>query len=493
MNLINTPEVKLAIVAVSRNCFPMSLSESRLNAVKAACDAAGVNVIALKTIIENEKDTLKALEEAASAGANAAMIYLGNFGPEGPESIFAKRFDGPVGLIAAAEEHGDGLMNDRGDAYCGVLNASYNFALRNVRVHIPEIPTKIPTELVCDIKHFINVARVVIGVKNLKIIGFGPRPEDFYACNAPVKPMYDLGVEVMENSELDLLVEYNSVKEDDEEVIKVIKDMTEELGSGNNYPDVLPRIARFEVALMRYYKAHLGACDYAVFANKCWPAFQTEFGFVPCYVNSRLAKRGIPVACEVDLYGALSEYMVQLASMTPATLLDINNTVPNDMIAGNDLKEASPADLFMGFHCGNTATSCMTDCALKYQLIMNRGLENCGEPDITRGTIEGTLRPGATTVFRLQSSSDCKLSSYIAEGNIIDMDPKSFGSIGVFGIPNFARFYRHVLVAGNYPHHAAVGFSKCGKVLFDALYMLGVDNVKAPLPEGILYKGENPF
>ena len=25
---------------------------------------------------------------------------------------------------------------------------------------------------------------------------------------------------------------------------------------------------------------HLGCSRYAAFANKCWPAFQTEFGFV---------------------------------------------------------------------------------------------------------------------------------------------------------------------------------------------------------------------
>ena len=37
--------------------------------------------------------------------------------------------------------------------------------------------------------------------------------------------------------------------------------------------------------------------------------FPSQFGFEPCYVNSRLVSRGIPVACEVDIYGALSEYI----------------------------------------------------------------------------------------------------------------------------------------------------------------------------------------
>ena len=54
----------------------------------------------------------------------------------------------------------------------------------------------------------------------------------------------------------------------------------------------------------------------------------SQFGFEPCYVNSRLVSRGIPVSCEVDIYGALSEYIGMCASGDTVTLLDINNSVP---------------------------------------------------------------------------------------------------------------------------------------------------------------------
>ena len=80
-----------------------------------------------------------------------------------------------------------------------------------------------------------------------------------------------------------------------------------------------------------------------------------------------------------------------------------------------------------------------------------------------------------------------------AEGNILDIDPHSFGGIGVFAIPNFARFYRHVLIGRHFPHHGAVAFSKCGKVLFDAVKLMGVDDISVPLPKTMLYPGENPF
>ncbi|MCX6343860.1 MAG: fucose isomerase [Armatimonadetes bacterium] len=494
MDLPNAPKVKLAIVGVSRDCFPIELTRTRLGKLSDACKAAGVDVYTCKTIIESENDVMAALAEVGDVGANAAVIYLGNFGPEGPATIFARRFGRPVMFCAAAEESRSTLMGGRGDAYCGMLNASYNIALRNLIAYIPQMPVGLPDELAKKIKHFETVARIVLGVMDVKIVSYGPRPQDFFACNAPIKPLYNLGVEVMENSELELLDIYNAIAENDPEIAPIVKDMTAELGKGNTYPDLLPKLARFELTLTRAFKANLGSRQYGIFANKCWPAFEGDFGFVPCYVNSRLASRGIPVACEVDIYGALSEYMCYLATGIAPTLLDINNTVPVDMLAGADLKGASPVDLFMGFHCGNTPSCCMKNCAMNYQVIMNRLMEDpTKEPDITRGTLEGQLKPGPTTFFRLQGNAEGELVSYIADGNILDIDPMTFGGIGIFAIPGFARFYRHVLIGKQFPHHGAVAFKTCGKALYDAAALLGVEDINVPLPNTTLYSGENPF
>ncbi len=495
MEMYNAPEVKLALVGVSRDSFPIELTKKRLAELAQECKKLGIDFHKCEQIIEDENDAMAALEEAYEAGTNAAVVYLGNFGPEGPLSIFADQYMGPVMACAAAEESKDTLIHGRGDAFCGMLNAAYNFGLRGVPVYIPQIPVGLPSELAPKIQHFVSVARVVLGVLGLKIFTFGPRPHNFYACNAPIKPLYDLGIEVMENSELDLYVLYNSVDPNDKEIPAIVKDMEEELGEGNTYPDLLPKLARFELALLKFAEENIGSREYAIFADKCWPAFEKAFGFVPCYVNSRLASRGVPVSCEVDIYGALSEYLCYLASCQPPTLLDINNTVPADLIdSETDLKGAAVEDLFMGFHCGNTPSCCMKNCSIKYQLIMNRLLEpDAPEPDITRGTLEGQLKPGPTTFFRLQGNADSELVSYICQGHILDIDPHSFGGIGVVAIPDFARFYRHVLIGKRFPHHSAVAFDHCGKILFDAVKLLGVDDINVPLPKTMWYPGENPY
>jgi L-fucose isomerase-like protein len=481
-------------VAVSRDCFPIELSQKRRNQVADACAKKNIAITKIATTVENEKDAMAALAEIRDKGVNALVIYLGNFGPEGPETIIAQKFDGPAMFAAAAEETGKNLVSGRGDAYCGMLNASYNVGLRNLRPHIPEYPVGSAAEIAEKIADFVPVARIMLGLKKLKIFSFGPRPQDFLACNAPIKPLYDMGVEIMENSELDLYDIFLSAK-GDRDIPAIARDMAKELGKGNAYPQLLEKLAQYEVALKKFMANNLGASEYGVFANKCWPSFEKYFGFVPCYVNSRFASRGVPISCEVDIYGALSEYMACCATELPATLLDINNTVPYDMYkeAKKQVGEYTPTDLFMGFHCGNTAACRLDKPQMKYQLIMHRLMEPGKQPGITRGTLEGKISAGDITLFRLQSTAGALLRSYIAEGEVLDINPKSFGGIGVFAVKEMARFYRHVLIEKRFPHHCGIAFKHAGKPLFAALRMLGVEDVSFNLPKEMLYKTENPF
>ncbi|MBR3271752.1 MAG: fucose isomerase, partial [Clostridia bacterium] len=301
----NIPEVKLGIIAVSRDCFPIGLSTQRRKNIVAAYNGP---LYECPVTVENELDMQKAVADVKANDCNALVVFLGNFGPETPETLIAKHFDGPCMFVAAAEGDGD-LINGRGDAYCGMLNCSYNLGMRHLKGYIPEYPVGTAEDIAKMIADFVPVARAIIGVKNLKIITFGPRPQDFFACNAPIKGLYELGVEIEENSELDLLVSYRE-HANDPRIADVCKDMAEELGvTGNNYPELLPRMAQFELTLLDWMENHKGDRKYVAFADKCWPAFPKEFGFEPCFVNSRLASRGIPVACEVDIYGALSEYI----------------------------------------------------------------------------------------------------------------------------------------------------------------------------------------
>ena len=491
----NIPKIKLGIVAVSRDCFPESLSVNRrkalVEAYKAKYDASDIYECPV-CIVESEIHMVQALEDIKKAGCNALCVYLGNFGPEISETLLAKHFDGPKMFCAAAEETQNDLCGGRGDAYCGMLNASYNLKLRNVGAYIPKYPVGDAEDCAKMINEFIPIARAVVGLSKLKIISFGPRPLNFLACNAPIKPLYDLGVEIEENSELDLFEAFNK-HAGDERIPEVVADMEKELGEGNKKPEVLSKLAQYELTLLDWVEEHKGYREYVAIAGKCWPAFQTQFGFVPCYVNSRLTGRGIPVSCEVDIYGCLSEFIGTCISEDAVTLLDINNSVPKDMykesIEGKfDYKHT---DTFMGFHCGNTCSTKLAFHEMKYQMIMARTLPI----EVTNGTLEGDIIPGDITFFRLQSTADTKLRAYVAEGEVLPVATRSFGGIGVFAIKEMGRFYRYVLIEKNFPHHGAVAFGHYGKALFEVFKYIGVpiEDLDYNKPAGVCYPTENPY
>ena len=491
----NMPEVKIGVVAVSRDCFPESLSVTRReNLMKAYQEKYGEEGIyeCPICIVESEIHMVQALEDIQKAGCNALAVYLGNFGPEIAETLLAKHFDGPKMFLAAAEETGSSLLDGRGDAYCGMLNASYNLKLRNINAYIPEYPVGDAGECADMIHEFLPIARAIIGLSNLKIISFGPRPLNFLACNAPIKQLYNLGVEIEENSELDLFEAFHR-HDEDERIPGIVREMEEELGEGNKKPEILAKLAQYELTLKDWVEEHKGYRKYVAIAGKCWPAFQTQFGFVPCYVNSRLTAQGIPVSCEVDIYGALSEFIGTVVSGDTVTLLDINNSVPEDMFE-EDIKgrfNYTRQDTFMGFHCGNTASSKLAFCEMKYQKIMARALPQ----EVSLGSLVGYIIPGDITFFRLQSTADSRLRAYIAHGEVLPVATRSFGGIGVFAIPEMGRFYRHVLIEGGYPHHGAVAFGHHGKALFEVFKYIGVpvEEIGYNQPATVRYPTENPW
>ena len=420
---MNIPEVKLGIIAVSRDCFPIALSTQRRKNIVAAY---GEGIYECPITVENEKDAQAALADVRANGVNALVVFLGNFGPETPETLLCQKFHGPVMYVAAAEGDGD-MINGRGDAYCGVLNCSYNLGMRHLKAYIPEYPVGTAEECAQMIREFVPIARAIIGVKSLKIITFGPRPQDFFACNAPIKGLYELGVEIEENSELDLLVSYKE-HANDPRIPEVCADMAAEMGEGRFYPELSERMAQFELTLLDWAENHKGARQYVAFADKCWPAFPEQFGFEPCYVNSRLASRGIPVACEVDIYGALSEYIGACITGDAVTLLDINNSVPkyiyDEDIAGKfDYKLT---DTFMGFHCGNTLLQDVRGSRCKVPADSNRLLSrkarathpapwrrHCGQPHhllppaVQRGRWRSTRQGECWTCPPAPSAASC--------------------------------------------------------------------------------------
>ena len=494
-DLDNATEVRMGIVAVSDG-RDLALAEGRRAAVTKAVQKCGLAIEEIGATVTSESGAQEAVRQLGGLGCNALAVYLGDFGAGPPAARLADlaaKLDLPVIFTAAGEEKASGLMEKRGDAYCGLLAAGA--ALRGPGAFIPEYPVGTPDEVADMLREFYPVARAYIGVRGLKIFAFGPLPA------APLQPLLRMGVQVQENSGLELLENFVARK-NDPRISAIAGEMAEELGADN--PGLLPRLAQFEIALLDWADENKGTARHFVFANSCRAAFLRQFKLTPCYVNSRLAGRGIPVACETDLYGALSEYVLLCASGRPATLIDINNTVPHDVFLGDygAFGGYTTTDVFIGYHCGSAPACHVKAPSIKRNMACAAlsGISEMEEMGAMEGvaSMQGRLAGGDVTLLRVHASPCGQLRSYIVQGEVVDVDPRTFGIAGVLAVSEMARFYRHVLLEKGFPHRAGLGYGHVGKYVHGAMRMLGGApgakiEIDYNLPPSRLYGTENPF
>ena len=494
----NISKVKLGIIAGSTDWLPSELVINlRSQLVKTYKSAYGEDEIyeCPICITDNEVNIKRAMRDLGKAECNAICIYYGNYGPESAGTLLAQNFEGPVMLCAAAEEGEPPYIHRRKDAMSGFLNACYALALRKTRAYIPANPVGTVVQCVEMIHDFIPIARAVLAVNDLKIISFSPRPSSYLAAYAPSHPLYEIGVEISEYSELELLNSYTK-HDGDKRIGKVVTEMENELGRhGNKNPEILPKLAQYEVTVNDWIRSHKGDKKYVALTSTCWPAFPVNFGFVPCYVNSRITSSGIPVACEADVYGAISEYIGQCVSGDVVTLLNINNNVSrkiyDDQIKGKKFngKEYAFSDLFIGYHCGVTCSEKLESCSMELHFVNHQLI---GEEQ-SKGTIQGRIASGDITIFRLQGTMDGKLRAYVAQGQILPVLTETYGGYGVIAIPEMERFLRYIVIGKHFPNHTVVVFGHHGSRLVKVLEQLGIKDIDYNHPKDMPYEKEDIF
>ena len=437
-----SPDVNVALVSASRNCFPRELSETRTEKLLAQCKQRDLSLFVPEgdcRIIESKDHALEAVRQIRAADCDGAVLFLGNFSPEIEDAYFVKAFAGPVTVIAAAEESASNMAGNRGDALCGMLSAMLAIKKRNLmqNVFLPSDPVVTAEEGAQAIDRFGRIMKIVKGIRNATLGMFGPRPRDFETCNYNMASISSLGVEVEELGFFDLANEARRAGSE-ADLSGIIASMQEEM---NSLPagDFAERLAAYEMAVLNFREQ----LRLSGMATQCWTEQEEVLKHVPCYINARMAARGFPIACENDAHSLAAELLGQYASDQSVTVLDLNHSIPPDLDAS--LADYPRQDVVGLFHCGNTDPRRLKSPSMKYQLIMNRLMEPEGEPDITRGTIEGQIAASPITVLQMHGVGDA-LQAYIMEGEFLDLDPKTFGCTGTAYLPGFRRFYRQVLL-----------------------------------------------
>lgn len=475
----------LGFVPANRGFFSAQLAAKMRREAITAMEKLGVRVV-----VPSESETkVGCVESRAEAELCAELfrkhdvqgIVIGavNFGDEQAAAWAVKqsRLDVPVMIFGCQEESSLRPGMDRRDAFCGLL--SIGEALRQVGVKYSVAPRAIgfPSDkaFAQAIDWFARVCRVVRGVKRARYGQIGARPEAFWTCRFDEKALQRMGATTVVLDLSEVIAGIQKISDTDADVSKTIASVKAYADARDASPEVLTKMAKFELFLKRWGEAN--AID--AFAIQCWTSIQNNLGICACTTMSRFGDQNIVAACEADILGTLSMHAALLASGTPAALADWNNLHNDD------------DELVNVWHCGVFPR---TFAKSQPKLTVHGVLAQSGAtpPEGSFGTVNLVMKESPLTLTRV-TQDDGRWKALVAEGNVEDNAAATFGSYGWARVPNLQRLYRDVLLR-HFPHHVAITQAHVGDVLWEAFgNYLGFEVYHATQETPGLYTPRLPF
>ncbi len=448
------------LIVGNRSFFPDAVVvEGRERMIKLLNDM-GYNVVSLSPgdtklgAVETLKDAKKCAQlfKERSDELDGIIITLPNFGDE--KSIaHAIRMSGlnvPV-LVHAFPDHPDRLdLANRRDSFCGKISVCNNLNQFGIKFTLTTYHTEEPEseEFKRDVEKFAGICRVVKGLKGARIGAVGMRPTAFNTVRFSEKLLENLGISVETIDLSEIIARMKKLSPNDRRVAERVNELKKNFVIRIVPEDALIQMGKLKTILDEWIEDN----EIRALAIQCWTSMEENVGIAPCAVMSLLSENMIPAACEVDIMGALSMYVLQLASEKPSALADWNNNYKDE-------------DEVILFHCGNFPVSMYETVEMRYGDVIGTivGHEN------TYGACAGKIKASPFTFLRV-STDDIhgKVKAYVGEGEITDEDPKTFGSRGVARIKNLQKLMKFIC-KGGFEHHVAINLSRVAEAVAEAL------------------------
>jgi len=210
--------------------------------------------------------------------------------------------------------------------------------------------------------------------------------------------------------------------------------------------------------------------DLSGIALDCWPRFRQELDMVPCAAIGYLNEKGIVTACEGDVYGLISMYILQQLSNLPTLLMDLV-----------DFDEEDQSLLF--WHCG------IGNQSLAYQGRIS--LSSHSNPAVIKGkgvikhapVADMIYKPGFATIARI--TNNCN-SFFLLNGEFFNPGKPSFdGSRGWLNHLHYNQEFIKVrdvintIMTNGVQHHYAITLGNKAEEMLETFTWLGVK----PLPK----------
>ena len=457
---MSTSRTVLGVIIGNRDFFPDKLvGEARADLVKLFAEL-GVDAVMLDPAetklggVETHGDARKCSElfRKNRDRISGVLVCLPNFGDEKgvADTLKLARLNVPV-LVQGYPDDLDRLdVIRRRDAFCGKISVCNNLRQAGIAYTLTtkHVVHPLDASFRADLQNFIAVARVVQGLRKVRIGAVGARPGAFNTVRYSEKILERHGISVTTVDLSEILGAAAKLGEADKRVVAKIDEIKAYANATAVPPAKLVQMARLGLVLDDFVAAnHLDAT-----AIQCWTSVQANHGCNVCTSMSMMSENFMPSACEVDVTGVLTMYAMQLASSTPSALVDWNNNYGTD------------PDKCVLFHCGNWAKSFLPDIKILNAPILGStlGVEN------TWGALDGRTPATPLTYGRITTDDAAgKIRTYVGQGELTNDELKTFGNRAVARVPKLQKLMHHVCREG-FEHHVVMNASHTAGILAEA-------------------------
>ena len=450
--------LKLGLLPLGRPTFDVPFAEEKLAAMCAALDATGHEIAGPRTLLFDAGATEAAIADLQAAGIDQLLILQVTFTDTSMTVAAAHAFpDTPLSLWAVPEPRLGGRL--RLNAFCGLNLASH--ALGRAERGFGWLFADPAGDVAADLKSMLaghrpsgrmrphgNAMRTTPEAEDIadriatrRIARIGAHPDGFTTCAYDPDEIERLaGVTVDEIPLERLFDDARALPEGAEAAVRAAAEaqMTD-LDSVDQAE--LTRSLRLKTAL----DGLRAQGDYDAFAIRCWPETFTEYGGAVCGPVAMMGEARVPCACEADVYGALTQLVLQETAQDPVFLADL---VDIDTADGTGVV----------WHCGQAPISMRDpDVAATATVHTNRRMPLL---------YEFPLKPGRVTFLRI-SQAFGRPKMVIAAGEMLKRPMAFTGTSGVVRFDNPAGQVLADVIASGLEHHVALAYGDHRQALRD--------------------------
>lgn len=381
-----------------------------------------------------------------AAKIDALFIPFCDFGEESVASAIAASFSLPTLVWGNRDEFPNTKAARGPDTQCGMFAATKVMARRNVRYsYINNCPCE-SEEFMNGYMNFIRYANVIKDLSNLKIAKINQRPTTFWSVMTnEAELLTKLNIGVVPLSSAKIMARADALRaEKGGEYTEYLASLKARFDTAPMKEEQLEKTAALKIAV----KEAIVASGADACAMECWSEFGQVYGIMPCVILGDIADEGIPVACECDINGAISQVIARAAALYDGSAFLADLTIRNPQ---NDNSE-------LLWHCGPFPYSLKAD-------------DCCAE--LVDGQEQFRIRDGELTLCRFDDLSG---KFYLFAGHGLSKSktgPITTGTYTYLEVDNWKR-WEEKLIFGPYIHHVAGVYGNFMPVMREVARYMGL-------------------